>query len=99
MSNIISLSTKKIINGLYQEVYDARTLHNKLQSKKQFSDWIKNRLKDFIEGVDFISFTPDSEKPQGGRPTTEYTLTIDTAKQLALMERTKVGTQIYDKIS
>lgn len=94
MPNIISLSNKKVINGLYQEVYDARTLHTNLQSKKQFSDWIKNRLKDFIEGVDFISFTPDSEKPQGGRPATEYILTIDTAKQLALMERTKVGTQI-----
>ena len=94
MSNIISLSQKKIINGLYQEVYDARTLHTNLQSKKKFADWIKSRLQDFVEGIDFISFSPNSEKPQNGRPTTEYTLTIDTAKQLALMERTEVGKQI-----
>lgn len=90
----IKITQTAIINGALQEVYDARTLHGELQSKKQFSDWIKNRLQDFAENVDFVSFTLNSEKPLGGRPSTEYLLTIDTAKHLSMMEQTEIGKKV-----
>ncbi len=90
----IKITQKAEINEIFQGVYDARTLHIELQSKKQFSDWIKNRLQDFVETVDFISFTPKSEKPLGGRPSTEYLLTIDTAKHLSMMEQTDIGKKV-----
>jgi len=90
----IKITQKAEINEIFQDVYDARTLHAELQSKKQFSDWIKNRLQDFVETLDFISFTPKSEKPLGGRPSTEYLLTIDTAKDLSMMEQTDIGKKV-----
>lgn len=99
MSNITPLQTIKItqtakINGTEQEVFDARTLHEQLKSQKHFADWIKKRLEDFVENIDFISFSPKSEKPLGGRPSKEYLLTIDTAKHLAMMENTQIGKEV-----
>jgi phage anti-repressor protein len=41
----------KLLNG---EKVDARNLWENLESKQQFSDWIKNRLGDFIEGSDYF---------------------------------------------
>lgn len=72
---------------------DARTLHTQLDVGKQFSNWIQIRIKSykFVDGVDFKAFTPNGLKPQGGRPTTEYTLTIDMAKQLSMIERSTIG--------
>jgi LysR family hydrogen peroxide-inducible transcriptional activator len=93
----IKITQKAEINEIFQDVYDARTLHAELQSKKQFSDWIKNRLQDFVETLDFISFTPKSEKPLGGRPSTEYLLTIDTAKHLSMMEQTDIGKKVVEQ--
>lgn len=73
----------------------ARDLHNFLESKQQFSDWIKNRIKDygFVENQDFISFSENYEKPQGGRPSKEYIITMDMAKELSMIERTDKGKQ------
>lgn len=99
MSNIISLSLnntqitfqKAIVNDYEQEVYNARTLHTLLESKQQFADWIKNRLQDFVENVDFISLSENYEKPFGGRPTKDFLLTINTAKHISMLERNEQG--------
>ena len=99
MSNIISLSTnntqitfqKAIVNDYEQEVYNARTLHTLLESKQQFADWIKNRLQDFVENVDFVSLSDNYEKPLGGRPTKDFLLTINTAKHISMLERNEQG--------
>jgi phage anti-repressor protein len=104
MSNIITLSTQNQqitfqraeINEVFQEVYDARTLHSELQSQRQFADWIKLKLKRFKEGVDFVSFSQLCDKPLGGRPSTEYLLTIHTATHIAMMENTKRGDEVRD---
>lgn len=77
-----------------QDVYDARLLHKQLQSKRQFADWIKTRLKDLKEGEDYISFSRECEKPLGGRPLEEFLLTIDTVKYICIMEKSTFGSQI-----
>lgn len=75
---------------------DARKLHDFLEIGKRFASWITERLTEykFVENQDYISFSQNREKPQGGRPTKDYHLTLDTAKELAMVERNEKGRQI-----
>lgn len=72
---------------------DARLLHRKLKSKQHFSDWVKARINDygFEEKVDFFR---NLGKSTGGRKSIDYLFTIDTAKELAMLERNEVGRSI-----
>ena len=69
---------------------DARELHEFLQVGRDFTSWIKQRIEKygFIEGQDF---SPDLGKSNGGRPSTEYTLSLDMAKELAMVENNDQG--------
>lgn len=84
-----------VIGGLPAQVCDGRELHVFLKNGKQFSDWIKQRISQygFEENQDFMSFSPKSEKPQGGRRSTEYHLTLDMAKELSMVENNEQGRQ------
>ena len=75
---------------------NARELHSFLEVKKTFADWIRYRIDqyDFFEGEDYISFSQFCEKPQGGRPKTEYFLTLTMAKELAMVENNEKGKQL-----
>jgi anti-repressor protein len=69
---------------------DARRLHAALKVRSAFKDWIARRLEEyaFSEGQDFCSFLSESS---GGRPSKEYALTIDTAKELSMVEKNDEG--------
>lgn len=69
---------------------DARELHKQLQVGKDFSTWIKDRVRKYglEEGLDF---SPISVKSTGGRPSIEYNLTLETAKQLAMLQNNELG--------
>lgn len=73
-----------------QKTVDGRSLHAFLQAGTDFKDWIARRIADygFAEGADFGSFLGESI---GGRPPKEYTLSLDMAKELAMVERTPKG--------
>ncbi|EAA6844915.1 hypothetical protein DRX19_28995 [Salmonella enterica subsp. enterica] len=75
---------------------DARELHSFLGVGKVFAAWITARIAEyeFVENHDYISFFQNGKKPQGGRPTKDYHLTLDTAKELAMVERNEKGRQI-----
>ena len=83
-------------NDRQEQLVAARELHIALNNKRQFTDWIKQRIEQygFIENVDFTTFSQNCEKPQGGRPTIEYALTIDTAKEIAMVENNEQGRKI-----
>lgn len=74
-------------------VVNARELHQALSVGRDFSTWIKDRLKKykFSRGEDYEVFPHSGENPNGGRPTTEYLLTIDTAKEIAMVENNHEG--------
>ena len=57
MNELIKLQSQTI-NGNAVETVNARELHEFLESKRQFADWIKNRISeyDFIENQDFVRF-------------------------------------------
>lgn len=78
---------------------NARELHQRLQVKRDFSTWIKDRIEQyhFIENEDFIrSPNLGSGKPLsffGGNNRTDYHLTLDMAKELCMLERSELGRQ------
>lgn len=69
---------------------DARELHEFLESRSKFADWIKNRIikYGFIEGQDFMPFSKILET--GGRQI-EYGLTLDMANELSMVENNDKG--------
>lgn len=69
-------------------------LHSVLQIRSKFADWIKNRLNDCEakENEDFQSFSKILEK--GGRPQNEYLIMLDTAKEMAMLERNDIGKRV-----
>lgn len=71
---------------------DARFLHQFLKSKQEFANWIKSRIEDygFVEGRDFLT---SLSKSTGGRRAIDYTISIDMAKELAMLERNEKGRQ------
>lgn len=81
------------IGGEVQPCVDGRTLHKWLKSGERFADWIKKRIKTygFVENVDYVSYSVKSEKPQGGRTSREYVLTLDVAKELSMVENNEQG--------
>lgn len=72
---------------------NARELHEFLESKQEFANWIKNRIKQygFVENQDFEVFDNFVRNPQGGRPAVEYALSIDMAKELSMVENNEKG--------
>ncbi|GJD58366.1 antA/AntB antirepressor family protein [Methylobacterium dankookense] len=79
------------IGATVVQTVNARELHAFLENRDHFATWIKDRIRvyGFAEGVDFTTYSAVSEK--GGRPSVEYALTIDTAKELAMVERNARG--------
>lgn len=86
----------KITEQNGQQAVSARELHAFLESKRDFSNWIKNRIEKygFIENQDFILLNNFGEQTgRGGHNKVEYALTMDTAKELAMVEGNEKGKQ------
>lgn len=69
-----------------------------MDSKKDFSSWIKARIDklELVESRDYGVFTQMGENLSGGRPAKEYVVTIDIAKHLAMIEMTDKGRQVRE---
>jgi phage anti-repressor protein len=86
----------KVIDGGEKQTVDARELHAALGVGRDFSSWIKDRIEkyDFVEKRDFEVFTKTGENPLGGRPSTEYALSVSMAKEIAMVENNEKGQRI-----
>jgi anti-repressor protein len=72
-----------------EQVVSARELHEFLEVKTDFKDWMPRMLEyGFQEDVDFSAFLSEST---GGRKSKEYILTLDTAKEISMLQRTEKG--------
>lgn len=85
MQELIRISEK---DGL--KVVSARELHGFLSLKSKFADWFKNRVSKygFIEGTDYVTVSKNLEN--GGREL-DYGLTLDMAKELAMVQANAKG--------
>ena len=77
---------------------NARDLHSALRVETRFNDWFSRRIEDygFAEGFDFqtidYSNLSNQKKGRGGdRRSIDYHLTLDMAKELAMIENNEIG--------
>ena len=84
-----------IENDRNELLIDARLLHQRLQIQTKFTMWIERRIQEFgfIEGMDYFPNLGNSVNIFGKRRK-EYQLTLDMAKELAMVERTAPGRMI-----
>lgn len=77
-----------------QLLINAQHLHSALKSSSHYRQWIHYRINEyqFQEGVDY--FVEKSYKIGIGRKKLDYHLTLDMAKELAMLERNETGRQI-----
>lgn len=94
INQIVKVS-ETVIDGEKINSIDARELWVFLESGQKFGDWIKNRVEkySFIEGTDFISFHNSMKADNTYINTKEYTISIDMAKELSMVERNDKGKQ------
>lgn len=76
-----------------EKLVNAREMHEFLESKRQYANWIQDKLESygFEEGHDFLT---DLLKTSNGRPKKEYYLTLDTAKEIAMVENNDQGRKV-----
>ena len=69
---------------------DAKDLHDFLEIKHRYRDWIRNNIRDygFKEGKDFSYFYSESN---GGRPSKECAISVTMAKELSMVSKTDKG--------
>ena len=76
-----------------EKVVYGSELHEILGVKSNYRDWIKNRLNDCeaVENEDFQIFAKNLAK---GRPAQDHIIKLDTAKEMAMLERNEKGKQV-----
>jgi len=86
------IKTVKQSNGSI--AVNGRDLHDFLEVETPYRIWIQRMIEyGFTENVDFTSFSQKSLKPSGGRPQVNHALTLDMAKELSMIQRTKKSNQ------
>lgn len=96
MDQLIAITTQHVAEDTVQTV-DARALHVFLDVGKRFATWIKDHIEEygFVERQDYVIFDLPklgNQKRRGGdRRSKEYALTLDMAKELAMVERNEKG--------
>jgi phage anti-repressor protein len=78
-----------------QRLVDGRELHAFLGSKQEFSTWIKKKIAkyDFTLNQDFTTIDNLIKRKgaRGASVSTEYSLTLDMAKELSMLEGNEKG--------
>lgn len=84
------------IGGEVINAVNARDLHAFLGVGKMFTHWIEDRIQKygFVEGREFEVFSETGKNPLGGRPSKEYAISLDMAKELAMVERNAKGKEV-----
>ena len=110
MNELINIKViQKDFNGEKKRFVNARELYKWLGVGRDFSNWIKDRIKkyDFVEDLDYfiaIAKFGDGLKPNktgkiieaktGKVVPKEYVLSVDMAKELAMVENSEIGKKV-----
>lgn len=108
--DIININViQKTINDEKKRFVNARELHKWLKVGKFFANWIKDRIEkyDFIENLDYFITVANSgngvkkrtdgilvDKKTGKVIAVEYILSIDMAKEIAMLENNELGKKV-----
>ncbi|WP_341743079.1 antA/AntB antirepressor family protein [Azonexus hydrophilus] len=74
-------------------ICNARDLHAALQVGRVFGTWITDRIEQygFVEGEDYFPVSGNRSDGKPGKKRTDYHLSIDMAKELAMIENNEIG--------
>lgn len=81
------------ITSTGEKVVYGTELYEYLGSKQEYSNWVKNRLRE-CDSVEDTDFTTILSKSTGGRPKQEYIIKLATAKEMAMLEHNQKGKQV-----
>ena len=92
MNELIAINSGTIGGETVQTV-NARDLHSFLESRQDFTTWIKARIDQygFIEGADYLLHKTGEQLPSGTKYRNDYHVSIDMGKELAMVERNAKG--------
>ncbi len=79
-----------------EQVVSARELHDFLEVKTDFSKWCERMFEyGFVENQDYVKVSvKNDDNSKGGRSNLiDYALTLDCAKEIAMLQRTEKGKQ------
>lgn len=73
----------------------ARSLHEQLHIGTEFAKWFSRMCEyGFTTGIDYSEvIVKNDENSKGGRPATDYEVSVDMAKQICMIQRTPEGKQ------
>lgn len=73
----------------------ARELHGFLGIGTEFAKWMQRMCEyGFSENQDYRVFVKNDDNSKGGRPSTDYEITLDMAKEIAMIQRSDKGKEV-----
>ena len=96
MNELVNI-TKATINSEEVNAVNARELHKKLGVQTLFKDWMPRRIEEygFEEGRDFTVLKNELGRNISGKfSSKEYIISLDMAKELAMVENNEQGRKI-----
>ena len=93
MTTELIKTTGITLNGDKITAVNARDLWKFLESKQEFANWIKDRIRKygFKEGLDFTVDKIINGENKGRFAANEYFISLDMAKELAMVENNERG--------
>jgi len=93
MNELIRVET----NENFEQIVSMRDLHEVLGMNRDFTNWFKYQVEKLglIEGLDFTPILAKTSEV-GGRPKTDYHVTIDIAKHIAMISGGENGKQVRE---
>ena len=79
-----------------EKIVYGKDLHKSLLVRTDFSTWVKRRLNecDAKEKIDYDLLPKIEEQISGTKHSIEYEIKLDTAKEMAMLERNEIGKQV-----
>lgn len=90
MNNLI-----KINYNTEQPTVSARELHERLEIGTEFAKWFSRMCEyGFADKMDYSEvIVKNDDNSKGGRPATDYQISVDMAKQICMIQRSEKGRQ------
>ncbi len=83
-----------------EKVVLGRELHKVLGIGQDYSTWFKRMCKyPFVANEGYIPFSASRSDGRAGKPRNEHLLYIETAQEIARMQRTQIGSNIIHKLN
>lgn len=83
-----------------EKVVLGRELHQRLEIGWDYSTWFKRMMAyEFVAEKGYIPFSASRADGKAGKPRSEHLLYIESAQEIARMQRTPAGSQILKKLS